>query len=132
MHHHFSQAGNYETSILFTRNRDELVEGLHESHELVVLIDRQQIAQLTISHLQAVLIRPIKIRVSHAAVTVCRQQRFNSRAEYPKAMQLAAVTLVLEWAHRDQQVEPSGPRILPNRERRSRYNPYLLSTACIS
>jgi hypothetical protein len=47
--HHFPQDGTYEIVLRLTRDRNEHVEGLHESHEVVVLLDRRQVAHFTVS-----------------------------------------------------------------------------------
>lgn len=44
----FPQDGEYDVRVRLARDRDELVEGLTESHELVVLLDRRLVKQLTI------------------------------------------------------------------------------------
>ncbi|HAB18706.1 MAG TPA: hypothetical protein DCE44_19980, partial [Verrucomicrobiales bacterium] len=45
----FPRDGEYETQIRLTRDRNEEVEGLREPHELVVLLDREPIQQLTVT-----------------------------------------------------------------------------------
>jgi mono/diheme cytochrome c family protein len=45
----FPRDGDYEIQIRLTRDRNEEVEGLHEAHELEVLIDRQQVKSFTVS-----------------------------------------------------------------------------------
>ncbi|RUL88752.1 DUF1592 domain-containing protein [Tautonia sociabilis] len=45
----FPRTGDYEFRIRLTRDRNEHVEGLHEPHELVVLIDRDEKARFLVS-----------------------------------------------------------------------------------
>jgi len=45
----FPQDGEYEVQIRLTRDRNEEVEGLREPHELVVLLDREQVASFTVT-----------------------------------------------------------------------------------
>jgi hypothetical protein len=45
----FPRDGEYEIQIRLTRDRNEHVEGMRESHELVVLVDRAQVARFTVS-----------------------------------------------------------------------------------
>src|SRR3954469_5772157 len=45
----FPRDGEYEIQIRLTRDRNEHVEGMRESHELEVLIDREQVAHFTVS-----------------------------------------------------------------------------------
>jgi len=47
--HTFPRDGEYEIQIRLTRDRNEHVEGMRESHELDVLIDREPVAHFTIS-----------------------------------------------------------------------------------
>ncbi len=44
----FPQDGEYEIQIRLARDRNELVEGLNGSHELEVLLDREQVAKFTV------------------------------------------------------------------------------------
>lgn len=44
----FSRDGDYEITIRLTRDRNDEVEGLHEPHELMVLIDREQVGSFEI------------------------------------------------------------------------------------
>jgi hypothetical protein len=44
----FPQDGEYDVQAWLTRDRNENVEGLHEPHELLVLVDRKQMASLTV------------------------------------------------------------------------------------
>jgi hypothetical protein len=44
----FPQAGEYDVQVWLARDRNEQVEGLRERHELEVLIDRQQMATMTV------------------------------------------------------------------------------------
>jgi mono/diheme cytochrome c family protein len=44
----FPRDGDYEIQIRLTRDRDEHVEGLHEPHELEVLLDRDRVAGFTV------------------------------------------------------------------------------------
>ena len=48
IHHTFPRDGEYEIQIRLTRDRNEEVEGLRESHEIVVLVDRQQVRSFTV------------------------------------------------------------------------------------
>ena len=45
----FPRDGEYEIQIRLTRDRNEHVEGMRESHELEVLIDRERVAHFTVS-----------------------------------------------------------------------------------
>jgi len=45
----FSRNGEYEVQIRLTRDRNEEIEGLHESHELEVLLDRERVELLTVA-----------------------------------------------------------------------------------
>ncbi|HUR47181.1 MAG TPA: DUF1592 domain-containing protein [Candidatus Saccharimonadales bacterium] len=45
----FPRDGDYEIQIRLTRDRNEHVEGMRESHELEVLLDRERVAHFTIS-----------------------------------------------------------------------------------
>jgi hypothetical protein len=45
----FSRDGEYEIQIRLTRDRNEEVEGLHEAHEVEVIVDRQPIKSFTVS-----------------------------------------------------------------------------------
>jgi cytochrome c553 len=47
--YNFPRDGEYEVQIRLTRDRNEHVEGLNESHQLEVLLDRQRIQVLTVS-----------------------------------------------------------------------------------
>ncbi len=47
--HGFPRDGEYEVQIRLTRDRNEEVEGLREPHQLEVLVDRQPVAQFTVS-----------------------------------------------------------------------------------
>lgn len=47
--HNFPVAGTYEVSLRLTRDRDEMVEGLYEDHEVEVLIDGKRQSLLTVS-----------------------------------------------------------------------------------
>jgi len=44
----FSRNGEYEVQIRLTRDRNEEIEGLHESHELEVLLDRERVKLFTV------------------------------------------------------------------------------------
>jgi mono/diheme cytochrome c family protein len=44
----FPRDGTYELQVRLARDRNEMVEGLHEPHELVVLLDRQQVQSFTV------------------------------------------------------------------------------------
>ncbi len=45
---HFPQDGQYDVQAWLTRDRNENVEGLSEPHELLVLLDRKQMASLSV------------------------------------------------------------------------------------
>jgi hypothetical protein len=45
----FPQDGDYDVRVVLARDRDELVEGLSEPHELVVLVDRKLVKQFTVT-----------------------------------------------------------------------------------
>src|SRR5437879_9069021 len=45
----FPQDGDYEIQIRLTRDRNDEVEGLHESHEVEVLLDRERAASFTVA-----------------------------------------------------------------------------------
>jgi hypothetical protein len=47
--YHFPQDGLYEIELHLTRDRNEHVEGLKESHELEVLLDRRRMAHFTVT-----------------------------------------------------------------------------------
>ena len=47
--HTFPRDGEYEIQIRLTRDRNEMVEGLHETHELEVLLDRNTAARFQVS-----------------------------------------------------------------------------------
>jgi hypothetical protein len=44
----FPQDGDYDIQVWLTRDRNEQVEGLHERHELAVLLDKKHLASLTV------------------------------------------------------------------------------------
>src|SRR5262249_9838565 len=44
----FSQDGEYDIQAWLTRDRNENVEGLREKHELLILLDKKQMASLTV------------------------------------------------------------------------------------
>jgi mono/diheme cytochrome c family protein len=44
----FPQDGDYDVRVRLTRDRDELVEGLTEEHELVLLLDRRAVKQFAV------------------------------------------------------------------------------------
>jgi Protein of unknown function (DUF1592)/Protein of unknown function (DUF1588)/Protein of unknown function (DUF1585)/Protein of unknown function (DUF1587)/Protein of unknown function (DUF1595) len=45
----FPQDGEYEVQVRLARDRNEHVEGLHDSHELEILLDRERMALLTVT-----------------------------------------------------------------------------------
>ena len=45
----FPRDGDYEIQIRLARDRNEEVEGLRESHEVLVLVDREQVKSITVS-----------------------------------------------------------------------------------
>ncbi len=47
--HTFAREGEYEIQIRLTRDRNEEIEGLREPHEVVVLVDRQQVQSFTVA-----------------------------------------------------------------------------------
>lgn len=47
-HHTFAQAGEYEFQIRLTRDRDEYIEGLHGTHDIDLLLDRELIKRFTV------------------------------------------------------------------------------------
>ena len=47
--HTFPRDGEYEIQIRLTRDRNEMVEGLHETHELEVLLDRDTAARFQVN-----------------------------------------------------------------------------------
>ncbi|MEY2407424.1 MAG: hypothetical protein QOF48_94 [Verrucomicrobiota bacterium] len=49
VNHTFPRDGDYEIQIRLTRDRNEEVEGLREPHEVVVLVDRQQVQSFTVA-----------------------------------------------------------------------------------
>ncbi|TWU02617.1 DUF1592 domain-containing protein [Stieleria varia] len=46
--HHFPNPGEYEIQVRLMRDRDEKVEGLSESHDLDILIDRKRVHRFTL------------------------------------------------------------------------------------
>nr|WP_246151703.1 DUF1592 domain-containing protein [Rubripirellula reticaptiva] len=46
--HHFAASGQYEIELRLTRDRDEMVEGLTEPHQIDVLVDDQREHQFTV------------------------------------------------------------------------------------
>ena len=46
--YHFPASGEYEIQLRLSRDRDENVEGLHEAHDIDVLIDREPIHRFTV------------------------------------------------------------------------------------
>jgi hypothetical protein len=47
-HYTFPRDGEYEIQIRLTRDRNEFVEGLHEPHDIEVLLDREQVESFTV------------------------------------------------------------------------------------
>ena len=47
--HTYPVSGEYEVGVRLARDRNEEIEGLHEDHEMVVLLDRREAARFTIS-----------------------------------------------------------------------------------
>jgi mono/diheme cytochrome c family protein len=45
----FPQDGDYDVRVRLMRDRDELVEGLHDAHELLVLLDRRTVKKFTVT-----------------------------------------------------------------------------------
>jgi hypothetical protein len=48
VHYTFPRDGTYEIQIRLARDRNEQVEGLHEAHELEVLLDRERVQSFTV------------------------------------------------------------------------------------
>jgi mono/diheme cytochrome c family protein len=48
LHYNFSRNGEYEIQVRLTRDRNEFVEGLHEKHEMLVLVDGEQVQSFTV------------------------------------------------------------------------------------
>lgn len=48
INHHFPQAGEYEVAVRLSRDRNEHVEGLHEPHEMELLLDRERVALIKV------------------------------------------------------------------------------------
>lgn len=46
--HHFVQSGEYEVQVRLARDRDEHVEGLHEPHEIDLLLDRELVERFEV------------------------------------------------------------------------------------
>jgi len=63
----FPSTGEYEITVRLSRDRNEEVEGLHEPHELELLLDRARVGQFTI--------RPPKAGEGHAQVDQHLKQR---------------------------------------------------------
>ena len=49
LNHTFARDGEYEIQIRLTRDRNEAVEGLHEPHEMEVLLDRARVKRFTVA-----------------------------------------------------------------------------------
>ena len=49
LNHTFARDGEYEIQIRLARDRNEAVEGLHEAHELEVLLDRERVERFTVA-----------------------------------------------------------------------------------
>src|SRR5436190_744981 len=49
IHYAFPQDAEYEVQIRLTRDRKEEVEGLHEPHQLVLLLDGEQVQSFTVT-----------------------------------------------------------------------------------
>src|SRR5205823_3753189 len=48
IHYTFPRDGEFDVQVRLTRDRNEHVEGLHGPHDLVVLLDRQQVQSFTV------------------------------------------------------------------------------------
>jgi hypothetical protein len=48
IHHTFPRDGQYDIQLRLTRDRNEHVEGLNEEHEVLVLLDREQVASFRV------------------------------------------------------------------------------------
>jgi hypothetical protein len=68
----FPRDGAYEVRVRLMRDRDELVEGLNGAHELIVLIDRERVAQFAV--------KPPKGGEGHADVDAHLRARLNVKA----------------------------------------------------
>src|SRR5205085_9964005 len=44
----FPRDGTYDVQVHLTRDRNDMVEGLHEPHELEVLLDRERVRSFTV------------------------------------------------------------------------------------
>ncbi len=64
----FPVDGEYEFQVRLTRDRDELVEGLSEPHELEVLLDRERVAGFTVTPPRRDPALPAGSQPTHAAV----------------------------------------------------------------
>jgi hypothetical protein len=64
----FPQDGEYDVQIRLRRDRDELVEGLSEPHEVELLLDRQRLQRFTVSPPQRQAGLPDDQQPSHAKV----------------------------------------------------------------
>lgn len=69
--HAFPQAGEYEVRVRLQRDRNELVEGLRGTHELLVLLDREEMTELEV--------KPAKGR-DHSQVDAGLVARFHAEA----------------------------------------------------
>ncbi len=133
--YHFPADGEYDFRLRLARDRNEEVEGLNGTHEIVILIDREPVQQFTIrrpgkddrgqvlvdAHLRA----RLKVRAGprELAVTFLKKQRseietlrqpyvssFNAHRHPRRAPALYEVTLVGPF-------DPSGPGDTPSRRR---------------
>lgn len=48
VHYWFPRDGDYDVQVRLTRDRNEHVEGLHERHELEILLDRERVGSFTV------------------------------------------------------------------------------------
>jgi hypothetical protein len=48
IHYTFPRDGEYEVQVRLTRDRNDQVEGLHEAHEIEVLLDRERVRSFTV------------------------------------------------------------------------------------
>jgi len=48
IHYTFPRDGQYDVQVRLTRDRNEMVEGLHEAHEMEVLVDRARVHSFTV------------------------------------------------------------------------------------
>lgn len=88
--HHFPQSGLYEVELRLTRDRDEKVEGLHESHQIDVLLDRNRVHRFQIhpppgrkdyTHVDSHLTTRIRVEAGPHQVGITFPKKFGSLQE---------------------------------------------------